>query len=140
MENVRIQHVSLPRPPGSDAAARRFYGELLGLQEVAPPTSLAELDLIWFRLGDAELHLFAEEPMGQDHSGRHVCLAVDDLEALRQRLQAAGVSAVGTIPIPGRPRYFVRDPFGNLIEITSIEGDYLQLQGGADPSPPAATS
>ncbi len=140
MKNARIQHVSLPRPPGSDAAARSFYSELLGLEEVAPPKSLSELDLIWFRLGDTELHLFTEEPMGQDHSGRHVCLAVDDLEALREHLQEAGVSVVGTIPIPGRPRYFIRDPFGNLIEITSIDGDYLQIQGRADSPPSAAIS
>jgi catechol 2,3-dioxygenase-like lactoylglutathione lyase family enzyme len=61
--------------------------------------------------------------MGQDHSGRHYCLAVDDLDALRARLEAAGVSVVNDIPIPGRPRFFARDPFGNLIEFTTIEGD-----------------
>jgi hypothetical protein len=44
-------------------------------------------------------------------------------------LDAAGITAVGDIPIPGRPRYFVRDPFGNLIEITSIEDDYRRLEG-----------
>lgn len=126
--NAQIQHVSIPRPPGSDAAVRSFYGDLLGLEEVATPKSLAALDLIWYRLGDSELHLFAEEPMGQDHSGRHFCLAVADVEALRERLEEAGVTVVGTIPIPGRPRYFIRDPFGNLIEITTIEGDYRALE------------
>ncbi len=126
--NARLQHVSIPRPPGSDAAARAFYGDLLGLEEVSPPKSLAALDLIWYRLGDNELHLFAEESMGQDHSGRHLCMAVDDVESLRERLETAGVTVVGTIAIPGRPRYFVRDPFGNLIEITTIEGDYRALE------------
>jgi catechol 2,3-dioxygenase-like lactoylglutathione lyase family enzyme len=126
--SARIQHVSLPRPPGSEAETRHFYGALLGLQEVTPPQSLHALDLIWFRLGDGELHLFAEPPTGQDHSGRHVCLAVDDVEALRARLEGAGMSVVGTVPIPGRPRYFVRDPFGNLIEITTIEADYAALE------------
>ena len=125
---IRLQHVSIPRPPGSDVTARAFYGDLLGLEEIPPPRSLAGLDLIWYRLGDGELHLFAEEPMGQDHSGRHLCLAVDDVETLRERLETAGRSVVGTIPIPGRPRYFTRDPFGNLLEITTIEGDYRELQ------------
>ncbi|MEZ4560373.1 MAG: VOC family protein [Caldilineaceae bacterium] len=124
---VRIQHVSIPRPPGSDAAARHFYGELLGLEEIPPPESLHDLKVIWYRLGNTELHILTEEPQGQDHSGRHFCIAVDDVEAWRERLQAAGVAVVGTTPIPGRPRYFIRDPFGNMIEITTIESDYLAL-------------
>ena len=120
--NLRLQHVAISRPPGGDAAARAFYGDLLGLVEIAPPGSLSALDLIWYRLaGDTELHIMVEEPMGQDHSGKHFCLAVDDLMELRTRLEEAGVTAVSDLPIPHRPRFFVRDPFGNLIEITSIE-------------------
>lgn len=118
---ARIQHVSIPRPPESDPETRRFYGDLLGLEEMRPPASLASLQVIWYRLGHTELHLQVEEPSGQDHSGRHFCIAVADVEALRKRLQAAGIAVVGATPIPGRPRYFIRDPFGNLIEITTIE-------------------
>jgi catechol 2,3-dioxygenase-like lactoylglutathione lyase family enzyme len=132
----RIQHVSIPRPPGSDAAARRFYGELLALEEITPPRSLAALDLVWFRLGETELHLFAEEPAGQDHSGRHFCIAFDDVEAVRERLEGAGLAVVGTIPIAGRPRYFVRDPFGNLVEICTIEGDYADIEAREGESRP----
>ena len=126
----RLQHASIPRPPGADAAARAFYGDLLQLTEVEPPKALEHLGVIWYRLdGDAELHLFVEDPTGQDHSGRHFCLAVDDVVDLRERLEAAGVAVVGDTRIPGRPRFFVRDPFGNLIELTTIEGDYRTLQG-----------
>jgi hypothetical protein len=28
------------------------------------------------------------------------------------------------VRITGRPRYFCRDPFANLIELTTIEADY----------------
>ncbi len=125
---TRIQHVSIPRPPGSDEATRAFYGGLLGLHEVPPPRSLQSLGLIWFDLGGMELHCFTETPAGQDHSGRHFCLEVDDLEGLRARLEGAGVAVVGDIPIPGRPRYFLRDPFGNRIEVTTIEADYRELE------------
>ena len=121
----RIQHVSVPRPPNSDDQARQFYGQLLGLEEIPPPTSLATLNVIWYRLGDTELHLLIEEQSGQDRSGRHFCIAVEDVEALRERLEIAGVAVVGTTAIPGRPRYFIRDPFGNLIEITTIEDTNL---------------
>jgi catechol 2,3-dioxygenase-like lactoylglutathione lyase family enzyme len=127
--NMRLQHVTIARPPGTDATARAFYGDLLQLRELEPPRALASLEVIWYQLaGDAELHLLVEPPMGQDHSGRHFCLAVDDLDALRDRLEDAGVTVVEDIPIPGRPRFFIRDPFGNLIEATAIEGDYLALQ------------
>jgi len=125
---TRIQHVSIPRPPGTGQIARDFYGGLLGLEELAPPKSLAEFELVWYRLGDTELHLFAEEPGGQDHSARHLCIAFDDVESVRRRLEAANVSVVGAPLIPGRPRYFVRDPFGNMVEICTIEGDYQEIE------------
>lgn len=110
--------------PGGEATARKFYGDLFGLTELMPPSSLDELQEIWFRLaGETELHLFVEAPMGQGHSARHFCLAVADVETLRSHLEAAGVTVVGGPSIPGRPRYFCRDPFGNLLEITTIQGN-----------------
>ena len=122
---TRLQHVSIPRPPGSDGAARHFYGDLLGLAELPSPKSLANIAVIWYALGnETELHLFEEDPAGQDRSGRHFCLAVDDLEEQRQRLEAAGVVVVSDVRIAGRPRYFCRDPFANLIELTTIDADY----------------
>jgi catechol 2,3-dioxygenase-like lactoylglutathione lyase family enzyme len=126
---TRLQHVSIARPPHSNAQARTFYGDLLGLEEVPSPVALAALDVIWYRLGsDTELHILVEETLGQDRSGRHFCLAVDDILSMRERCEAAGVTVVGDVPIPGRPRFFIRDPFGNLIELTSIEDDYLLAQ------------
>lgn len=120
--NVRLQHVAIARPPDSDHAARSFYGELLGLKEMTPPTSLQSLGVLWYQIGDAsELHIFVEQPGGQDLSGRHFCLAVEDVEGLRLRLIDAGVKVAADVPIPDRPRYFVRDPFGNLIELTTID-------------------
>ncbi len=123
MSRPRIQHVSIPRPPGSDDETRAFYGDLLGLEEVPVPRSLQQMDLIWYRLGDTELHLFAEEPLA-DRSGRHLCIEVDDVEDLRARLGSAGYAVHDTTPIPGRPRFFCRDPFGNQIEFTTIISDY----------------
>ncbi len=119
----RLQHVSVPRPRGSADAARRFYGGILGLEEIAVPATLAHLDLVWYRVGDDELHLFGDD-RGAGHAAQHFCLHVDDVEALRRRMIAAGV-AIGEEPeIPNRPRFTVRDPFGNLIEATTILGAY----------------
>ncbi len=120
----RIQHVSLTRPVGSEQEARAFYGDVLGLQEVAPPHALSHLDLVWFKIGDDELHLLAEPDPSNTGSGRHYCIAVEDLAAFRQRLETRGYRPEDVVAIPGRPRFFCRDPFGNNIEFTTIEGSY----------------
>ncbi|MEN9934244.1 MAG: hypothetical protein RLZZ387_823 [Chloroflexota bacterium] len=126
MSRLRLQHVSVPRPAGSGDIARGFYGGVLGFEEVAPPRSLAHADLVWYLIGDCELHLYAAE--GAPHAGAHFCVDVDDLAAVRARLTAAGHAVHDTDDIPGRPRFFCNDPFGNLIEITSITGDYRELE------------
>jgi len=120
----RVQHVSVPRPRGSHDEARRFYGGLLGLEEIAVPATLAHLDLIWYRLGDDELHLFASDDRGI-HAAQHFCIQVDDVDAARRHLAGAGVEIGDEPPIPRRPRFTCRDPFGNLIEITTIQGSYV---------------
>lgn len=126
---LHIQHVSIPRPPGPESReqAQAFFGDLLGMTEIPVPKSIQHLDLIWFQVGDLELHCFAEEPF-DDPSGRHFCLVVDDVEATWQRLEAAGYKPWDPESIPGRPRFFCRDPFRNIIEFTTIEGNYLELE------------
>ncbi|MCY4061470.1 MAG: glyoxalase [Chloroflexi bacterium] len=126
--SFRLQHVSIPRPPDSEALTRAFYGDLLGLQEIPAPNSIQAAEVIWFRLGaEAELHCFREEPLN-DPSIRHFCLVVDDVQGMRRKLSEAGYAPYDVEPIPGRPRFFCRDPFGNIIEFTTIVGDYLALQ------------
>lgn len=126
--SYRLQHVSIPRPPGSEALTRAFYGDLLGLTEIPAPNSISEMEVIWFKLGaEAELHCFREEPLN-DPSTRHFCLVVDELTSARGKLSEAGYAPYDVEPIPGRPRFFCRDPFGNIIEFTTIVGDYLDLQ------------
>ena len=118
-----LQHVSSPYPDGEDASVRRFYAEVLGLREQQVPSTLAGMSLLWFTAGDGlEIHFF---PGPQDiESRRHFCFDIDDLEETRRRLEAAGLAPFDDTPIPNRPRFFCRDPVGNLIEFTRIEGDY----------------
>ncbi len=121
---TRLQHVSTPYPPGRQSDVRAFYGGLLGLTEKRVPGSLSADELVWFEAGpgDLELHFF---PEADEHRGaRHFCLDVDDVAAWRRRLEDAGVETVDTTSIRNRPRFFCRDPFGNLVELTTIEGAY----------------
>lgn len=121
----RLQHVSVARPRGTASAAdaRAFYGGILGLTEIEPPRSLSAMDLVWYRLGDDELHIFAADDAAPD-VGQHLCIQVDDLDALRAHLTDRGVPVVDDVAIPNRPRFFCRDPFGNRIECTAILGPY----------------
>ncbi len=128
----RLQHVSVPRAPDRLAQTRAFYGALLGLEELPAPATITTLDVIWFKLNESdELHIFAERPMG-DRSVRHFCLVLDEeldaLEAMRRKLRDAGYAPWDEEPIPGRPRFFCRDPSDNIIEFTIIVGSYRDYQ------------
>jgi catechol 2,3-dioxygenase-like lactoylglutathione lyase family enzyme len=124
----RLQHVSTPYPRGRQADVRAFYGDLLGLTEKPVPTSLADMELVWFEGGPDELELhFLPDPVAPDsRAQRHFCLEVDSLETYRRRLEKAGYEISHQAEIPNRPRFFTRDPFGNLVELTVIEGDYRE--------------
>jgi catechol 2,3-dioxygenase-like lactoylglutathione lyase family enzyme len=122
----RLQHASVLRPAGESARAQavRFYSGILGCEEVPKPSTFTHIDTTWFRLGDDEIHILAaegDEPIVRN--GAHFALVCDDLQDLRDRLEDAGFPCRDTTPIPGRPRFMTRDPFGNQIEITMIEGD-----------------
>ncbi|HEX6509496.1 MAG TPA: VOC family protein [Chloroflexota bacterium] len=123
----RLQHVSVPRPPGEAAHTRAvdFYRDVLGCEELPKPSTFTRIDTTWFRWGDDEIHLLATyEQFPLEHGGAHFCLECDDLEAMRQLLEAAGYPCFENTPIPNRPRFSSHDPFGNQIEFTVVEGDY----------------
>lgn len=127
---IMLQHVSIPRPPGEASAllARQFYGDLVGLVEKPVPSSIVHADLVWFKIGEeTELHVFAEEE-SDTTSGRHFCLNVGDVSAMRSTLEQAECEVWEPEGIQGRPRFFCRDPFGNVVEFTQIVDDYLKFQ------------
>jgi catechol 2,3-dioxygenase-like lactoylglutathione lyase family enzyme len=118
-----LQHVSSPYPEGEAASVRKLYGGVLGLREQPIPSTLAGMNLVWFSAGEGlELHFFPGPP--DVKSERHFCFDIEDLEETRRRLQEAGLTPYDAAPIPNRPRFFCRDPAGNLMEFTRIEGDY----------------
>jgi catechol 2,3-dioxygenase-like lactoylglutathione lyase family enzyme len=118
---VRLQHVSITIAKGAEDEARAFYGGLLGLTEREVPPKLDASPLIWFRVGEPhlELHLMLVDELAP--GGGHFCLAVHDVNAIRRHLHEAGVETSDATEIVGRPRFFCRDPFGNLVELTTIE-------------------
>lgn len=123
---LRLHHASVPMPAGGHDTARAFYGGALGMTEVAPPSTLPGGSVVWFRAGGdgQEVHVYVEDGGGPNTPSQHLCLQVEDLAAVRTRLDGHGIPVEEAVPIVNRPRGFVRDPFGNLIELTEITGEY----------------
>lgn len=118
---LTLDHVQVAAPKGCEDAARRFYGDLLGLVEIEKPPGLAARGGCWFRVGQHELHIGVEEPFRAAVKA-HPAFRLGSVEALRElaeRLIAAGLDVSWADPneIPGRERFHVADPFGNRLEL-----------------------
>jgi catechol 2,3-dioxygenase-like lactoylglutathione lyase family enzyme len=111
-----IDHVQLAAPPGCEEEARRFFRDLLGLQELEKPEPLRSRGGAWFRVGAQELHI-GVDPSFAPARKAHPAFTVRSYDALRERLRAAGVAVVDDDALPGVRRCYVDDPFGNRIEL-----------------------
>jgi len=103
-------------PTGEEHNARSFYTGCLGLREIPKPETVSPGGGIRYDVGGLELHISAEEQGNGADAQRHFGLGCGNLEALRARLEAAGVTIEEARQGPWK-RFFVHDPFGNRIEI-----------------------
>jgi catechol 2,3-dioxygenase-like lactoylglutathione lyase family enzyme len=114
---VEINHVNVIVPKPLEDAAKHFYGSVLGLKEIPKPKESQGRGGAWYDVGSVQLHL-SVRPEDSNASKGHVCYTVADVTSAEQNLRAAGVKVIpDDQPIAGRPRFYVRDPGGNLIEI-----------------------
>lgn len=111
-----LNHVQLAMPLGEEAAARRFYAELLDIPEVKKPPHLAKRGGCWFERGSLKVHLGVEQNFRPARKA-HPAFTVSDLASLIRRLNEAGFEVVEDEPITGYDRRYVADPFGNRIEL-----------------------
>jgi catechol 2,3-dioxygenase-like lactoylglutathione lyase family enzyme len=111
-----IDHVQLAAPPGCEADARRFFGDALGLEEVVKPEPLRARGGVWFRCGEQQLHIGVEQEFSPARKA-HPAFQVGDYDALLERLRAAGIETTPDESIPGVRRCYVKDPWGNRIEL-----------------------
>jgi lactoylglutathione lyase len=104
---VGLNHIALE--VGDIEEALTFYGRLFKFELRGKSDSMAFIDL-----GDQFIALQKGRDQRAD-DGRHFGLVVDDKEAARRALQAAGVA-----PIGGHFLDF-RDPWSNRIEIVGYD-------------------
>ncbi len=103
--------------------ARAFYGEVLGLERLPRPAELDEkFPGAWYRLGASELHVFEQKgcEVKSGPIGAHLALHTGDFDATVDALRERGCDfAFGPDRGPdGVARVIVRDPTGNVVEIT----------------------
>lgn len=115
-EIVGLDHVQLAMPAGQEAVARSFYCGVLGLTEEQKPANLAARGGAWFRGGTLRLHL-GVDPEFHPAGKAHPALLVRGLAELAARCHVAGFPPVSDEPLEGFDRVYVRDPFGNRIEL-----------------------
>ena len=117
-----IDHIQLAMPASGEAIARKFYVDLLGLEELAKPANLAARGGLWFACGALQLHLGVDADFRAAKKA-HPALCVRDLGVLRATLEKAGHPIkLDPEPIAGVERFFAEDPFGNRIEFVAPEG------------------
>lgn len=100
--------------------AEAFYGEILGLDLL--------MDHGWFRTYGSSEKMMVQVSFGTEGgSGTPVpdlSIEVDDIEVALARFEEANVSIeYGPVSEPwGVRRFFVRDPFGKLVNVLQHEG------------------
>lgn len=115
---IGLDHVQVAAPIGSESEARGFYGGLLGLSELEKPEALQGRGGVWFTCGPQQLHVGVVDdfsPARKAHPALRVSRA--DLDAIAERLAAAGSAVLWDDKIPGTRRFYTADPWGNRIEL-----------------------
>jgi catechol 2,3-dioxygenase-like lactoylglutathione lyase family enzyme len=110
---IELDHVQLAAPRGCEPEARRFYGELLGLEEIEKPEPLRARGGAWFALGDRQLHIGVEEPFAPARKA-HPAFRVSpaELDGLAARLGEVEWDDA----LPDVRRFYTADPWGNRLE------------------------
>ena len=111
-----FHHVQLAMPPGGEPDAEAFYAGVLAFEAVPKPDHLVARGGRWFRAGTTDLHLGVEEGF-RASSKAHPALRIRGLHALRVRVESAGIAVEDDTQLDGHERWYVRDPFGNRLEL-----------------------
>lgn len=118
MGSVKLDHVQLAAPPACEADARRFFGDLLGLEEIEKPETLRGRGGVWFSLGTQHLHIGVEDPFSPAKKAHPALrLSSKDLDDVAAALELAGEVIEWDTSLADVRRFYTTDPWGNRIEL-----------------------
>ena len=105
--------------------SKRFYEVVLELEPLPRPDF--GIAGAWYRAGNVQLHLIARPEGGLPSPAapafspiaNHTAFGIDDYPETLSLLRERGVEVLETRPGVG-PQMFIRDPDGNMIELTAL--------------------
>jgi catechol 2,3-dioxygenase-like lactoylglutathione lyase family enzyme len=111
-----LDHVQVVVPPGGIDESAHFYADVVGLERIERPATLGGVGA-WFRAGSQELHVSEYEDFAPAAKA-HPAFELDspDLDAVAERLRAAGAEVRWDERLPGARRFYSFDPAGNRLE------------------------
>jgi catechol 2,3-dioxygenase-like lactoylglutathione lyase family enzyme len=121
---IGLNHVNVTVPAALEQVAKDFYETVLGLPPIPKPEGTRQNIGAWYDLGGGvQLHLSIEDNVANETSDRHVCYQVADAAGAELHFREAGIAIIpDERPVKGTSRFFLRDPGGNMIEITESKG------------------
>ncbi|MGH2806191.1 MAG: VOC family protein [Actinomycetota bacterium] len=118
MKVVGLEHVAITSPDELMDEVLEWYEGILGLERIEKPPGTRDAGA-WFGAGTGQVHVTLDQhnPPKTAHFG----VVVDDFGNIVERLRGAGCHIEQARQIPGRRRFFTRDPAGNRVEIITME-------------------
>lgn len=132
---VELHHhgIRIGTAPEEVESARQFYTEVLGLQTDPGRPTIPSIPGFWMYVGQGEqtsqIHLMGAKGMSpmarsekEDPTLPHVALAVENIDEAREELEQRGIWHWRIKGLVGNnsDQVFVRDPFGNVIELHQV--------------------
>ena len=126
---MQLKHIAVVS--STEENADRFYKDVLGLKKINEkllPAALSnqlfkvnsELKIVNYANDNVHFEIFISDTQrGQTDRIDHVCLAVDNLEALLETCRKMGVEIV-QVPKGDAMITFIKDDDGNLFEIKNV--------------------
>lgn len=115
----RLHHVQICIPTGEEENARRFYSDVLGLEEIEKPQALKANGGLWYDVAGIELHIGTEPHT--ENSKRHPAFEISDLNEVKSYLESHQIKMKEETQIPGMRRFSFYDPFNNRIELLELD-------------------
>ncbi len=112
MKPLGIHHVNVT--VGDLAPALAFYGGALGMTERTDRPDFPFAGA-WLDLGGQQVHLVVGTPSAE--TGDHFAIAIEDVMSAVSELREAGIKVSEPRDVARGKQAFLRDPWGNLVEL-----------------------